>query len=127
MSRTKPRLLARAPDYGRSVFINCPFDPLYQPLFRALVFVIEDCGYVARCALEVEDSGEVRVNKIIKIIKGCALGIHDISRTESNEEGLPRFNMPFELGLFIGCAVYGVGAFKNKKALILDRERYRFA
>jgi hypothetical protein len=32
--------------------------------------------------------------------------------------------MPFELGLFIGCTVYGAGTFKNKKALILDRERY---
>jgi hypothetical protein len=127
MSRTKPRPLAGTPDYDRSIFINCPFDPLYQPLFRALVFVIEDCGYVARCALEVEDSGEVRVNKIIKIIKGCALGIHDISRTELNQEGLPRFNMPYELGLFIGCAVYAGSPYKNKKALILDRERYRYA
>jgi hypothetical protein len=107
--------------------LNCPFDLPYQPLFRALVFTIEDCAYAVRCALEVEDSGEVRVNKIIKIIKGCALGIHDISRTEANEEGLPRFNMPFELGLFIGCTVYGTGAFKDKKALILDKERYRFA
>src|ERR1700724_550287 len=117
----------RRPRYGQSVFINCPFDPQYRPLFQALIFAIEDCGFVARCALEVEDSGEVRVNKIIRIIKGCALGIHDISRTELNQEGLPRFNMPYELGLFIGCAAYAGGSYKNKKALILDRERYRYA
>jgi hypothetical protein len=117
----------RRPRYGQSVFINCPFDPQYRPLFQALIFAIEDCGFVARCALEVEDSGEVRVNKIIKIIKGCALGIHDISRIELNDESLPRFNMPYELGLFIGCSVFGAGARKVKKALILDSERYRFA
>ena len=115
------------PGYGQSVFINCPFDPQYRSLFQALIFSIEDCGFVARCALEVEDSGEVRINKIIKIIKECALGIHDISRIELNDEGLPRFNMPFELGLFIGCTVFGAGASKQKKSLIVDSERYRYA
>jgi hypothetical protein len=116
----------RPPDYQRSVFLNCPFDPQYQPLFRAIVFATEDCGFLARCALEVEDSGEVRVHKIIKIIKSCGLGIHDISRTELNAEGLPRFNMPYELGLFIGCAVYASKPHNNKKTLILDRERLRY-
>src|SRR5438105_425063 len=114
-------------DYQRSIFINCPFDPTYQPLFRALIFAIEDCRFVARCSLEVEDSGEVRVHKIIKLIKECGLGVHDISRIELNPEGLPRFNMPYELGLFIGCTVFGGGPHKNKKTLILDRERHRYA
>jgi hypothetical protein len=118
---------AKASDYDRHVFINCPFDPQYQPLFRALVFAVEVCGFTARCALEVEDSGEVRANKIIKIIKDCRLGIHDISRTELNPEGLPRFNMPYELGLFIGCALFGVGQHKRKRTLILDKERRRYA
>jgi hypothetical protein len=53
------------PEYDRNVFINCPFDIQFQPLFRAIVFAVEDCGFLARCALEVEDSGEVRVNKIL--------------------------------------------------------------
>jgi hypothetical protein len=35
--------------------------------------------------------------------------------------------MPYELGLFIGCAVFGSGPHKNKKALILDTERHRYA
>jgi hypothetical protein len=113
-------------EYRRNVFLNCPFDPQYQPLFRAIIFATEDCGFLARCALEVEDSGEVRVNKIFKIIKNCGLGIHDISRTELNSEGLPRFNMPYELGLFIGCTVFASRRHKNKKSLILDHERHRF-
>jgi hypothetical protein len=122
----KPRQRG-ASDYDHNVFINCPFDSQYQPLFRAIIFAIADCGFDARCSLEVEDSGEVRVNKIIKIIKGCGLCIHDISRIELNPQGLPRFNMPYELGLFIGCAVFGSRPHKNKKALILDRERHRYA
>ena len=116
-----------ASDYDRNVFVNCPFDPQFQPLFQAMLFAVLDCGWMARCPLEVEDSGEVRADKIIRIIKGCGLGIHDISRTEMNAEGLPRFNMPYELGLFIGCTVFASGPHKKKKALILDRDKHRYA
>ena len=43
-----------------SVFINCPFDSEYRAIFFALVFAVHDCGYIARCALEVDDSGLAR-------------------------------------------------------------------
>jgi hypothetical protein len=33
MPSTKVRTAAGDPEYGRNVFINCPFDPHYQPLF----------------------------------------------------------------------------------------------
>src|SRR5258707_13086398 len=92
----------RKPSYDTSVFINCPFDTDYRPLFRALVFVIEYCEFAARCALEVDDSGETRSGKIIRLIENSRFGIHDISRTEVNPEGLPRFNMPYEFGIFMG-------------------------
>ena len=59
----------RKPSYDTSVFINCPFDTDYRPLFRALVFVIEYCEFAARCALEVDDSGETRSGKIIRLIE----------------------------------------------------------
>ena len=41
--------------YENAVFVNCPFDEAYRNLFEALVFAIHDCGYVAHCALELED------------------------------------------------------------------------
>lgn len=41
-------------DYSRNVFINCPFDPKHKPLFRAMVFAVHDCGFIARCALASE-------------------------------------------------------------------------
>ena len=86
------------------VFINCPFDSQYTPLFEALVFAVSDCGFRARCALEVDDASQVRIEKIYKIIATCKFGIHDISRTAPNPAtGLPRFNMPLELGIFLAA------------------------
>jgi len=113
--------------YEDSVFINCPFDQKYRPIFNALVFVVHDCGYVARSALEIEDSGQVRIQKIEQIIEECQYGIHDISRTEPDRESrLPRFNMPLELGLFLGAKRYGDTRQQSKSCKILDTERYRF-
>jgi len=116
-----------AADYERSVFVNCPFDKKYRYLFEAVVFAVHDCGYVARCALEVDDSSEARIEKIAKIIGDCRFGLHDISRTEPDlATGLPRFNMPFELGLFLGAKRFGRAQHKQKSCLILDVEQYRF-
>jgi len=114
-------------DYNDSVFVNCPFDEAYGPLFRALLFAVQDSGFRARCTLEVEDSGEERIRKIKRIIRECRYGIHDISRTELDPVNqLPRFNMPLELGLFLGAQEYGSGLQKEKKSLVLDRDRYRY-
>ena len=112
-------------DYG--VFINCPFDDTYKALFEAIVFAVHDCGYLARCALEVADASEVRIEKILAIIAECRFGIHDISRTELDPATkLPRFNMPFELGVFVGAKRFGAGKHQSKTSLILDVERYRY-
>jgi hypothetical protein len=109
------------------VFINCPFDDLYKPLFEAVVFAVHDCGYVARCSLEVTDASQVRIDKITAIIASCQFGIHDISRTELDvHTQLPRFNMPLELGLFLGAKRFGSTKHRAKTCLILDVERYRY-
>jgi hypothetical protein len=109
-----------------AVFVNCPFENEYQNLFRAIVFTIFRCGFRARCALEVIDGGEVRIDKIIRIIRECPYGVHDISRTELNAAGLPRFNMPFELGLFLGAKRFGDRPQRAKKTLVMDTEPYRY-
>lgn len=86
--------------YSRSVFINCPFDDRYWPLFEALVFTVLACGFEPRCSLEEYDSGTVRLDKIKRLIESCGLAVHDLSRVEGDQpRALPRFNMPFELGL----------------------------
>jgi hypothetical protein len=118
---------AAASGYHKSIFINCPFDDGYRRLFQATVFAVFDCGYIPRCALEVYDSGQVRIDKICNLIEACRFGIHDISRTELEAQSqLPRFNMPLELGIFLGAQRFGSGVHKKKNCLILDRERYRY-
>lgn len=83
---------------------------------------------MARCSLEVSDSSRVRFQTIAQVIAECQFGIHDLSRTELDPvSALPRFNMPLELGLFLGAKEYGTGAQRRKNCLILDRERYRYA
>ena len=113
--------------YSDHVFINCPFDDQYKPLFNAIVFAIHDCGFVARCAQENEDGSQVRIDKIYRIIAESRYGIHDLSRTELDEETcLPRFNMPLELGVFLGAKRYGEKNQKRKSCLILDKKPYRY-
>jgi hypothetical protein len=116
----------RKPTFENSVFINCPFDDEYAAMFRAMVFTIEACDFIPRCALEVDDAGETRSEKLIRLIRTSRLGIHDISRTEVNAEQLPRFNMPYEFGMFMGFRHSGSVRQKQKAVLVLDREPYRY-
>ena len=113
--------------YEDSVFLNVPFDKKYKRLLDALIFAIYECGFVARSSLEVEDSGKSRVEKILAIIEQSKFGIHDISRAGLDRAtGLARFNMPLELGFFLGAARYGSPKDREKCCLVLDRERYRY-
>lgn len=112
---------------NRDVFINCPFSADYRHHFLAIVFATIRSGFEPRCALENDDGGEIRFEKICRIISQCRYGIHDISKTEPDpESNLPRFNMPLELGLFLGATRFGSKVQKEKKVLILDREQFRY-
>jgi len=116
-----------SPGFLTNVFINCPFDEDYASLFRAIVYTITDIGFRPRCARETSNGGQIRLEKIIKIISECKFSIHDISRTELDlDSGLPRFNMPFELGLDLGCKQFGTDHHQEKVSLILDIESYRY-
>lgn len=118
-------MASTAPRFSDSVFINCPFDREYWPLFEALVFCVLDCGFVPRCSLEAPDSGEARVRRIQYIIGNSLYSIHDISRVQLTPN-FPRFNMPFEVGLDLGCRNYGSNQARRKRCLILDSEPYRY-
>ena len=119
--------MARPRVYERSVFINCPFSADYQPIFRAILFAVYACSYRPRCALEISDSSQNRLAKILDIIRQSKYGIHDISfMTLDRNTKLPRLNMSFELGLFLASKSIGSGNQKGKVALILDRSGYRY-
>src|SRR5438045_3535035 len=109
--------------YEQNVFINCPFDNKYTPLFQAIIFTVHDCGFRPRCALEASNAGQFRLEKIMGIINECKYGIHDISRTKLDTiNRLPRFNMPLELGLDLGSRRFGSQRHKGKIHLIMDME-----
>lgn len=111
---------------NKNIFINCPFDNEYEELFDAILFAIYFCGCKPRCALEIDNGAQARMDKIYEIIDDCDLGIHDISRTELNPNNLPRFNMPFEFGIFMGAKKFGGVKQKRKSCIIFDTERYRY-
>ncbi|HEU0301308.1 MAG TPA: hypothetical protein VFR37_17720 [Longimicrobium sp.] len=116
-----------AVDGENHVFINCPFDAAYRPVFETVVFAVHACGSIARAALETDDGSQTRIDKIFSIIAECRLGIHDISRAELDpRSSLPRFNMPLELGMFLGAKRYGNPRQRRKRCLIPERERYRY-
>lgn len=67
------------------------------------------------------------MDKLFALIGECRYGIHDLSRTELDEASrLPRFNMPLELGIFLGARRYGGKHQKKKRLLIFDVEQYRY-
>ncbi len=111
-----PALEADGPN--GQVFINCPFDD-YLPCFEALLFAITISGYRVRCALEDSDGGDIRFAKLCRLIEDSDDTIHDLSRTEAGRMGLPRFNMPFELGLAMGARQFGGGRQRTKRACIM--------
>lgn len=116
-----------ATDRNKSVFVNCPFDKRYKRLFNAIVFTILYCGYDVRSALEETDSANVRLLKIMDLIKRSRFSIHDISRVELDPDSkLPRFNMPLELGTAIGLRYSENTALSDHQILILDEHRYRY-
>jgi hypothetical protein len=113
--------------FDKNVFINCPFDDRFLPLFHSIIFAVHDLGFRPRCALEASNAGEVRIDKIVNIISECKYSIHDISRTDLDPvHRLPRFNMPLELGLDLGCKWYGANFQQEKVLLVMDIEKHRY-
>lgn len=83
-----------------SVFLNCPYDPEYQPLFDSAVLAVICCGVTPRSALESGTIAEPRMARITRAIFESKYSIHDLSRCKGEgDANLARFNMPLELGI----------------------------
>lgn len=83
------------------VFINIPFDTTHERIFLALVAGLVSLGLNPRSVLEVPPSTD-RLRRLYSIISACPFSLHDLSRVQLSRTGafrVPRFNMPFELGL----------------------------
>ena len=114
--------------YEENVFVNCPFDERYKKLmFPAIVFTIHDCGFRPRCALERPPPAPNRLERILEIIETSKFGIHDLSRIGlAAKTRLPRFNMPFELGVFLGAQRFGNRLQKSKDFIVMDKYVLRY-
>jgi hypothetical protein len=116
----------KKPSYNELVFINCPFDDAYLPLLRATVYTVYRCGFFPVSALADNNALENRIDKIFRMIEQCRYGIHDISRIELSSSQLPRFNMPFELGLFFGASHYGNDKQRKKNAMVFEGRQHQY-
>lgn len=118
--------LGRKPPLPPAVFINCPFDSTYRKIFDAIVFAVCALGFQPCCALDRDDGSEERLTKILQMVERCQFGIHDLSHMKLDPgTRLPRHNMPFELGIFLGCKFARRGR-STKSCLILDRAKWRY-
>ena len=89
-----------------------------------MIFAITASGYRVRCALEDDDGANIRFGKLLKLISESRRTVHDLSRIELGPNALPRFNMPFELGLAIGAKHFGSPDQRKKTALVMVRADY---
>jgi len=109
--------------YNSSVFINCPFDKEYDEIYKAIVFTVCYCGFIPRSAKERHDDSNIRIQDIYNMISECKYAIHDISYAGVDPiSQLARFNMPYELGLFVGCKIFGSKEQTHKSCRILEKE-----
>ena len=110
------------------VFINCPFDDDYGDMLRAIAFAIASCGFEPACALDDDDSGKIRFDKLKALIEVSDLSVHDLSRIElDHDTQTPRFNMPFELGLYLGAKHFGGRRQRRKRSLVMAKSRREWA
>jgi hypothetical protein len=88
-----------------SVFINVPFDKSRIPIYLGLISGIVALGLTPRCVLEIPPTRD-RLRRLYQLISGCRYSIHDLSRVQlSGSMHVPRFNMPFELGLSVAVSL----------------------
>ncbi len=110
---------------NNNIFINCPFDDQYvADLLKPMLYAVLDFGFEPQLALNGSDSGENRLNKIVKLMKKSENSIHDLSRIKSSKPNeYYRMNMPFELGIDYGMRI---STMIDKKFLILEAEKYEY-
>lgn len=107
----------------KNVFVNCPFDSDYLSLLRPLLFTVIELGFVPKIALESPDSGRARIDRIIALLRQSKFAVHDLSRLQASKGGeLFRLNMPFELGIDIGCRMFKEGHGPGSDASFLRRK-----
>ena len=107
-------LVAKLKKSRDEVFLNIPYDKKFERLFLAYIAGISASGMGPRATLEITDSSR-RLEKILKLTRSCDYSVHDLSRVQLDraKPRVPRFNMPFELGLCVADANRRAGQKQN--------------
>lgn len=84
-----------------SVFLNIPYDKEFEDLYVAYIVGLTQLGLRVNVTLAIPNQG--RLETIIGLIGRSNFSIHDLSRNDLSK-GIPRFNMPLELGLALYCS-----------------------
>jgi hypothetical protein len=89
-------------------FLNIPFDKQFEPLYLAFIAGLSGFGLIPQAVLQIPGS-QRRLDRLTKVLSGCRYSFPDISRVELDTKRpcVPRFNMPFELGLAAGMEAHG--------------------
>jgi hypothetical protein len=112
---------------SKSVFINCPYDAEFEPLFDAIVFAATCCGFWPRSALESGCVAEPRMERIARAVFSSKYSIHDLSRCKGEgDENLARFNMPMELGIAMGRRMAPTQESDQHDWLVMVREGHPY-
>lgn len=102
-----------------SVFLNIPYDAGFEDLYLGYIVGLTQLGLRINVALAVPNQG--RLETIIELIEKSDFSVHDLSRVQVSH-GVPRFNMPVELGI----ALYRSHVTRGKhKIFIFDAKQYR--
>jgi hypothetical protein len=102
-----------------SVFLNIPYDEAFEELFLAYIVGLTQLGLRINATLAVPNQG--RLERIVELIEASDFSIHDLSRIQLSR-GIPRFNMPVELGL----ALYRSRVTRQKhRVYIFESKAYR--
>lgn len=91
------------------VFINCPFDDRFESLYLAYIAGLVGTGLTPRCVLEIPSGGSSRLERLFGLLADCRWSVHDLScvTLDARAPRVPRFNMPFELGLAAALRLTG--------------------
>lgn len=127
MNPEESKLLVIPATDAYKVFFNFSFTEEYKPIMRSIVYTLYRCGFTPITAFSENNAATLRLNKLARLIKECPHSIHDISYTELDpKSNLPRFNMPFELGIFYGLVYYDNASGQKVNAVVLDKADYNY-
>jgi hypothetical protein len=82
------------------VFLNYPFDILFEPFADAMHFAVIAAGFIPVCAQDLSIPDRPRLDMLMDAITNCRYSAHDFSRSKGQgDHNFARLNMPIEMGM----------------------------